>query len=108
MSKLKSSGALVKWIFGFFAIIIILALISNTAWGKRWWKTQTSSWGDGIYREVTVYDAVGNILYTQTGKFDVDYSSGRVMYDDENGYRHVVYFEDGLVMVHEVPEPSDN
>jgi len=107
-NKKNSSLGLLKFI-GAAAILIIAAGIAlNTAWGKRWIKSMQSSWGDGIYREIIVYDAVGNQLQYDIGQFDIDYTSDRIMYDDENNLRHVIYFKDGLVIVNEIkPDERD-
>ena len=51
-----------------------------------------------------VYDAVGNLLQEYEGRFDVDFNGDeqRILFDDENGKRHVIYFKTGTVIVEEV------
>ena len=81
-------------IAGFFAM-------SGCASVRRLGKTISSDFKNGLQREIIVYDAVGNELFRQTGKFDVDYSEERVLYDDEQGNRHVIYFKTGTVVINE-------
>lgn len=69
---------------------------------SRSMKTLNSELSNGLNREVIVYDAVGNEIFRQTGKFDVNYSDGRMLYDDENGKRHTIYFKNGIVIVNEL------
>lgn len=95
-------------------IIVIVAacasLFAGMSWyyknsesGKRAFKTQESDLHGGIRRHVSVYDAVGQLLQEWDGKFDVDYNGDeqRVLFDDENGFRHIVYFKTGTVIVEE-------
>ena len=76
----------------------------NTESGKRDLKTQNSNFDGGIRRHVSVYDAVGNLIQEWDGKFDVDFNGDeqRILFDDENGKRHLVYFKTGTVVVEEV------
>ena len=83
-------------------IIIVLVIVLNTASGHRWMKSVQSDFGNGLTREIVVYDAVGNEIYSQTGKFDIEFYDDRIMYDDENGNRHNIYFKTGTVIVNEV------
>lgn len=84
------------------AIIGMSIIFSGCASLNRGVKTITSDFNGGLNREVIVYDAVGNELFIQTGKFDVDYENERILYDDERGNRHVIYFKTGTVVVNEV------
>ena len=69
---------------------------------SRMQKSLQSVMGNGLNREIIVYDAVGNEIFRQTGKFDVEYSTERVLYDDENEHRHTIYFKNGIVIVNEI------
>ena len=91
------------------ALIVIIGMwgcvytyYQNTESGKRALKTQDSNFHNGIEREVTVYDINGNEIEHFQGKFDVDYSDERVMFDDEYGNRHIIYFKTGTVIINEV------
>ena len=46
----------------------------------------------------------GDVLAHYKGKFDVEYSDERILFDDENGQRHIIYFKSGTVVVDEVSE----
>lgn len=91
------------------AIVICLALwgvaiwyYQNTESGKRALKTQKSNLGGGITREVKVYDVEGDLIAQYKGKFDIEYDDDRILFDDENGNRHVIYYPTGNVIVDEV------
>lgn len=84
-----------------FVLIGMLFYYNNTASGKRAYKTQESNFNYGIERTVEVYDATGNLLKTYNGKFDIDYDDNRIIFDDENGKRHVIYYPTGTVIVDE-------
>ena len=77
---------------------------NSTEAGKRARKSQDSNFNGGITRRVRVYDMYGDVLEEYTGKFDVDYGSERILFDDENGKRHVIYYKSGTVIVDEIEE----
>lgn len=90
--------------------IVIIAIIwgvgfwyyNNTESGKRAFKTQESNLNGGIKRKVTVYDVEGNVITEYQGKFDVEYDDDRILFDDEEGFRHIIYYPTGTVIVDEV------
>ena len=84
-----------------FVLIGMLFYYNNTASSKRAYKSQESNFNYGIERTVEVYDATGNLLKTYNGKFDIDYDDNRIIFDDENGKRHVIYYPTGTVIVDE-------
>lgn len=77
---------------------------TNTATGARAIKTQQSELSNGINREITVYDMEGDIIKTYKGKFDVTYDNDRILFDDENGKRHIIYYPTGTVIIDEIEE----
>ena len=79
----------------------ILFYLYNTESGARLIKDTKSNFGNGINRTVTVYDIDGEIIQQYEGKFDVDYDSERIKFDDENGKRHVIYNKAGTVIIDE-------
>lgn len=86
------------------SIIILLCFLfyyNCTAAGKRAYKTQESNLSNGIKRTVTVYDMEGDIIKTYSGKFDITYDNDRILFDDENGKRHIIYYPTGTVTVDE-------
>lgn len=86
-------------------VIIVLAFMlwwyGNTESGKRAFKTQQSNFGAGIERSVHVYDVNGKVIAEYEGKFDVVYDNDRILFDDENGKRHVIYYPTGTVIIDE-------
>ena len=98
---------------GFGAFLLILALIisaacivtplvyKNTEAGKRALKDQKSNFGDGIERTVTVYDINGEVIEKYSGKFDVETNSSYILFDDEKGKRHMIYYTTGTVIIDE-------
>ncbi len=45
---------------------------------------------------------LGDEVWRFSGKFDIEYSSGRILFDDENNKRHTIYFENGTVIINEI------
>lgn len=88
------------------AIIVVLLIgmlwwFNNTASGKRAFKTQESNFNDGIERMVKVYDVNGELIVEYDGKFDITYDDDRILFDDENGKRHIIYYPTGTVVIDE-------
>lgn len=73
----------------------------GTESGKRSIKSFESNVSGGVERTVTVYDMDGDVIATYSGKFDVDYTDERILFDDEDGKRHVIYFKSGTVVIDE-------
>lgn len=102
---LYSNDSAVAFVVAF--VIIILTFIgekwyfSSTASGARALKTQESNFNCGIERTVRVYDVEGEIIQEYTGKFDVIYDDDRILFDDENGKRHIIYYSTGTVLIDE-------
>ena len=78
---------------------------NGTESGKRSAKTWQSNIDSGITRQVRVYDMEGDLLHEYTGKFDIEFNDNeRILFDDEEGNRHVIYFKTGTVIVDEIDE----
>lgn len=77
---------------------------NNTEGGKRAFKTQESNFNGGIERQVTVYDIEGGVVAEYKGKFDIEYDDDRILFDDENGLRHIIYYPTGTVIIDEIGE----
>ena len=91
------------------AIILCVALFFGMRWfyqntesGKRAFKSQESNFNAGIERRVEVYDMEGDLIKEYEGKFDVTYDDDRILFDDEKGKRHVIYYSTGTVVIDEV------
>lgn len=96
------TGVLIGIILSGIVLGIMLFYFNNTASGKRAFKSQESNFNFGIERSVEVYDATGNLLKTYSGKFDVDYDDNRIIFDDENNKRHIIYYPTGTVIIDEI------
>lgn len=85
-------------------LIIVPIVYSNTAAGQRAYKDQQSNFNvNQITREVIVYDINGNVITTYTGKFDIETDNEKyILFDDEDGLRHIIYYTTGTVIVNEV------
>jgi hypothetical protein len=77
---------------------------TSTASGLRAVKTQDSEFNNGIERQILVYDMDGDVIEEFRGKFDVEYTDERILFDDETGCRHIIYFKSGTVVVNEIKE----
>lgn len=76
--------------------------LHNTAEGAREIKNFKSNINNnGIERTVTVYDLSGEIIKEYSGKFDVETRQDSILFDDENGKRHIIYHTTGTVIVDE-------
>jgi len=103
------SGGAIPWVVSIgIAVILCVGLFigvnayyDNTESGKRALKSQESNFNSGIERVVTIYDVNGKVIKHYEGKFDVEYDDDRILFDDENGKRHVVYYTTGTVAIDE-------
>lgn len=93
------------------AVVLIILLLfgmrwyyNNTAQGQRAVKTQESNFKNGLQRTVKVFDVNGNIIYQYDGKIDIEYDECRILFDDEDGKRHVIYYTTGTVLIEETDE----
>ena len=77
----------------------------NTESGKRAIKDMKSELDNGIHRTVSVYDVNGELIKEYKGKFDVetrnDSGTPYIVFDDENGKRHIVYYTTGPILIDE-------
>lgn len=97
----------------FLTVIIAFALIAGIGFGMNWYyqntesgkravKDQESNFSGGITRRVDVYDMEGDLITSYEGTFDVEMSDTRILFDDEKGDRHVIYFTTGTVTIDEI------
>lgn len=80
---------------------------SNTESGKRAMKSQEANFNAGIERRVEVYDVEGELIKEYEGRFDVTYDDDRILFDDENGHRHIIYYSTGNVIIDELGEEEE-
>ena len=101
----KAAPAVVGTLCGMIVSAILLGFLlwyfGSTEKGKRAMKSQESNFNGGIERTVKVYDIKGDIIAEYEGKFDVDYNQNRIIFDDENGKRHIIYYNMATVVIDE-------
>lgn len=68
----------------------IVCLVTSCASSRRFWKSVSSDFGNGLNRTVTVYDYDGKPIKEYSGKFDVSESENEV-YFDINGKRVIIH-----------------
>jgi len=110
LSFILCDNTITSIIIGFLISIILSAAVfagfswyySSTASGARALKSQESNFNMGIKRKVTVYDVEGDIIKEYEGKFDVDYDNDRIIFDDEKGLRHIIYYPTGTIVIDEI------
>lgn len=86
------------------AILLLIGMLwwfGNTEAGRRAMKSQQSNFNGGIERNVRVYDVNGGLIQEYSGKFDVDYDNDRIIFDDEKGKRHIIYYPTGTIIIDE-------
>ncbi len=97
-------STIVVVILSIFVLIGLHWYYGNTQSGSRALKSQESDFSNGIQREVKVYDATGNLIKEYKGRFDLEYDNDRILFDDENGNRHIIYYPTGTVLIDEVKD----
>ena len=91
------------------ALAVALAVIFACWWsfcteqGKRAYKDQVSNTAGGLPRTLRVYDMNGDLIESYTGRFDMDSNNNEqpIIFDDENGKRHIIYCMTGTVIIDE-------
>ena len=77
-------------------------MVTGTESGKRAQKDWISETSGGIERVVTVYDINGQVIQTYEGKFDIETNEQNyILFEDENGERHTIYYTTGTIIVDE-------
>jgi hypothetical protein len=102
----KAAPAVAGTLCGMIVSAILLGFMlwyfGGTEKGKRAMKPQESNFNGGIERTVKVYDIKGEIIAEYEGKFDVDYNESRIIFDDENGKRHIIYYNTATAVIDEI------
>lgn len=68
---------------------------------SREWKSIQSNWRGGLYRTLTVYSESGEKIQSWTGKFDIDNSNDRTLFDID-GKRVII--KGGIIISEEETE----
>jgi hypothetical protein len=96
---------IVALVAALFVTVITLPIefwyFSSTESGKRAVKDQESNLQGGIRRAVSVYDMEGDLIQEYSGEFDVEMHDTYILFDDEQGKRHIIYFTTGTVVIDE-------
>ena len=100
--KKGAIGALIGVIISIVILIGFRWYYSSTASGARALKSQESNFNRGMKRSVRVYDMNGNLIQQYQGKFDVTYDDNKILFDDENNLRHIIYYPTGTVIIDEI------
>lgn len=73
---------------------------TSTASGKRSYKDFKSEINDGIYREITITNDDGKVIYDYTGKCDIEEQNNtdgsadvrKLKFENEQGKRVIIYY----------------
>ncbi len=102
------STGVITFLIGFIIVIGIgvgqFWYYNNSESGKRAIKTQNSNYSGGIKRQVKIYDINGKLIQEYKGKFDVDSNEERIIFDDEKGKRHTIYYSTATVIIDELKD----
>ena len=96
---LTDCSVISKIISALIAIAIIAGLwlgsnyyYTNTARGLRKSRDYKSNISLGVDRTVSVIEDDGNVIYTYSGKIDIEINNDNyILFDDEEGKRHIIY-----------------
>ena len=88
-------------------LVVVLAggplfILYGTESGRRAQKTFESNFFGGLERTVEVYDMNGSLIKSYEGTFDVDHTTGRIIFDDQDGKRHLIYYPTGTVIIDDI------
>jgi hypothetical protein len=82
------------------ALCLVLCSCSESC--ARSCKDFNSDYNGGLHRTVKVYDIDGDLVAEYTGKFDIETDhSTYILWDDEMGKRHIIYFSTFNVIIDE-------
>ena len=106
------STMVLKKIGAIAAIILVVAIIVGgmmfslygTQQGKRAQKDTESNLGDGLKREIILYTRDGDIIEKYIIIGDVEYKNDpyRLVFEDENGFRHTITPGDNPITNNEI------
>lgn len=83
-------------------LILCFAFCSCSESCARACKDIQSDYNGGLARTVKVYDIDGELIAEYSGKFDIETDhSTYILWDDEMGKRHIVYFTTATIIIDE-------
>lgn len=105
----RASGY-IKFITIIASILVAAIVIGGICWwsfgteaGKRAYKDQQSNIAGGLERIIQVFDVNGDLIKEYSGKFDIEADAGTnyILFDDEYGKRHMIFYTTGTVTIDE-------
>ena len=89
-------GLIITFIVVFGSLFILNWYNTSTASGKRNFKDFKSEINDGIYREITITNDDGKVIYDYTGKCDIqeqdEVDERKLKFENEQGKRVIIYY----------------
>lgn len=85
----------------FVCFFCLLFFLTGCAGWKRTQKSFSSSFNNGLERELIIKTQNGEVIYEDTGKFDIEVSEQRVKYIDEEDKLHIIYLGGSTAIVNE-------
>lgn len=89
-------GLIITLIIIFGLLFIINWYNTSTASGKRSFKDFKSEINNGIYREITITNDDGKVIYNYTGKCDIqeqdEVDERKLKFENEQGKRVIIYY----------------
>lgn len=82
-------------------LLFTVITLSGCASGNRLKKSVFSEVGNGLERELIIKSQTGEIVYQDSGKFDVEVNDYRVKYIDEKDKLHIIYLGGSTAIVNE-------
>lgn len=83
------------------ALIMLAVGLSGCASFDRTIKSWSSEFGNGLERQIIIKNQTGEVVYKDSGKFDVEVNDYRVKYIDEKGKLHIIYLGASTAIVNE-------
>ncbi|MGX7153431.1 hypothetical protein ACWOEY_11135 [Enterococcus sulfureus] len=88
-----------KITLGIVVLIFTFSLAACSSW-DRMMKSVKSDF-NGLQRELIVTNQNGEVIYKDSGKFDIEVNDYRVKYIDEKGKLHIIYLGASTAIVNE-------
>lgn len=85
----------------FLTLIILAVTLSGCASWNRFTKGVSSNVGNGLERELIIKSQTGEVVYEDSGKFDIEVNDYRVKYIDEKDKLHIIYLGGSTAIVNE-------
>lgn len=93
----------IKRIIALSSIAVFACTLTGCASYQRMFKSWDSNMQNGLQRTIEVYDINGEKIKEYSGKFDYEFDddTGRILFDDENNKRHVIFPGTSTVLIDE-------